>query len=185
MDKKRGSLSGNSLRKCLPMVHFSQIPIVEATVRVRKLNQLSALILDHEASQPAATPQACRPGGHSQRPGRSVVPAHSLWPHAGGPQCWGRPAKGTAVKNRLRTNRTTVTTGQRICNLLTICSRTVCHEVGFFRDKRTEQRGLIGWPCTGPHRTLPLSHRVYRAGPSGSLIAGQWSLRGLRYLRAM
>ena len=45
MDKKRGSLSGNSLRKCLPMVHFSQIPIAEATVRVRKLNQLSALIL--------------------------------------------------------------------------------------------------------------------------------------------
>ena len=65
---------------------------------------------DHEASQPAATPQACRPGGHSQRPGRSVVPAHSLWA-AGGPRCWGRPAKGTAVKNRLRSNAMTVTTG--------------------------------------------------------------------------
>ena len=60
------------------MVHFSQIPIVEATVRVRKLYQLSALILDYEASQLAATPQACRPGGHSpgpaRRPGCSRTP---------------------------------------------------------------------------------------------------------------
>ena len=110
MDKKRGSLSGDSLRKCLPMVHFSQIPIVEATVRVRKLNQLSALILGHEASQPAATPQACRPGGHSPGPARPGCSRTPPGPQEGAGTGADRPnaatEKSTFYKRNNSCNRT-------------------------------------------------------------------------------
>ena len=69
----RGSFSGNSLRKCLPMVHFSQIPIVEALVN--KNHSLALHLQPINGSIIAAKPKVADAGAGAPRcPGRSASP---------------------------------------------------------------------------------------------------------------
>ena len=73
------------------MVHFSQIPIVEATVRVRKLNQLSALIMIMRPASRRQRRKLAALAGTRSAPGGAWYPRIPSGPQEGRGAGAGRP----------------------------------------------------------------------------------------------